>query len=121
MRNISEIGSDFEHGAQEDAHEFLRKFVDALQNCCGLQPPGVGPLHKPYPFALFAGVLMVSSYDTATRIPFFALTYKMNCLLTFACPFHFQYLDPHKVHGVQECILLGESHRRSDVGDRWCQ
>lgn len=97
MRNISEIGSDFDAGAQEDAHEFLRKFVDALQNCCGVQPPHIGPLDKPYPFALFAGILMVSSYMPWRREAFSLLLLIQNvklCLLIFVCPFYSHLFRP---------------------------
>jgi ubiquitin C-terminal hydrolase len=54
-QNIRGIAPSFRKGRQEDAHEFLRRLIDAMQKCYSKDQAKLDP--RPYPFRLFQGKL----------------------------------------------------------------
>lgn len=66
-KNIRKIGPRFSIDQQEDAHEFLRTFIDAMQRCCPPVSKQLSIQCQPYPFSLFAGSLVVSIYHRLHR------------------------------------------------------
>jgi ubiquitin C-terminal hydrolase len=81
LSNLKVISPTLRLHAQEDAHEFLRLLIDAMQRCCNLdssasssssssssssmtprngQPTSTSEDQRPYPFTLFDGTLQSS-------------------------------------------------------------
>jgi ubiquitin C-terminal hydrolase len=89
LSNLKVISPTLRLHAQEDAHEFLRLLIEAMQRCCNLDssssssspsssssssmtpssglPTGTSDAQRPYPFNLFDGTLQSSVVCSVCR------------------------------------------------------